>query len=82
MTEYLFEVRMERVPSWELIVFCRFKGMPDEVAEPEDARDGVCSIEAAMLLLCRLSGEIYVARGVAQLRSLLGVVSEEGGRPR
>ena len=56
MTEYLFEVRIERVPSWELIVFCRFKGMPDEVAEPEDARDGVCSIEAAMLLLCRLSG--------------------------
>lgn len=56
MTEYLFEVRIERVPSWELIVFCRFKGMPDEVAEPEDARDWVCSIEAAMLLLCRLSG--------------------------
>lgn len=56
VTEYLFEVRMERVPSWELIVFCRFKGMPDDVADPEDARDGVCSIEAAMLLLCRLSG--------------------------
>lgn len=40
VTEYRFDARMERLPSCELIVFCRDTGTyedPDEV----DARDGV-----------------------------------------
>jgi hypothetical protein len=40
VTEYRFDARTERVPSCELIVFCRDTGTyedPDEV----DAREGV-----------------------------------------
>ena len=47
VTEYRFEARIERDPSWELIVFCRLtcgKEEPEEV----DALDGVCSIVAAI----------------------------------
>ena len=47
MTEYLFDARIEREPSCELMVFCRLtcgKEEPDEV----DARDGLCGIVAAI----------------------------------
>jgi len=48
VTEYRFEVRIERVPSCELMVFCRVTGCMEE-PEAEDVREGVCSIETAML---------------------------------
>lgn len=48
MTEYLFEVRIEREPSCELMVFCRVMGTKEEPEEVE-AREGVCSIETAMV---------------------------------
>ena len=48
VTEYRFDARMERLPSCELIVFCRDTGTnedPDEV----DAREGVCRRVVAMV---------------------------------
>lgn len=40
VTEYLFDARIERVPSCELIVFCRDIGTWEE-PEEVDAREGV-----------------------------------------
>lgn len=39
MTEYRFDCRTERDPSWEDIVFCRETGIKDDEDEVE-ARDG------------------------------------------
>jgi hypothetical protein len=47
VTEYLFDWRTERDPSWEDIVFWRETGLKDE-EEEVDARDGACSMETAM----------------------------------
>jgi hypothetical protein len=47
VTEYLFDWRTERDPSWEDIVFWRETGLKDEEEEVE-ARDGACSMETAM----------------------------------
>lgn len=47
MTEYRFEARIEREPSWELMVFCLTMGGL-EVAEDADVRE-VLSIETAMM---------------------------------
>ena len=40
VTEYRFEARMERLPSCELMVFCRDTGWKDDPDEVE-AREGV-----------------------------------------
>ena len=48
VTEYLFDARMDREPSCELMVFCLVMGTYDPPDELE-ARDGVCSIDTAML---------------------------------
>ena len=47
MTEYRFEARIEREPSCELIVFWRLTCGKEEPEEVE-AREGVCSIVAAI----------------------------------
>lgn len=47
VTEYLFDWRMERVPSCEDMVFCRETGTKDEEEEVE-ALDGACSIATDM----------------------------------
>lgn len=49
MTEYRFDARTERPPSWEDMVFCRETGIKDEEEEVE-ARDGAWSMETAMVL--------------------------------
>jgi hypothetical protein len=48
VTEYRFDWRTEREPSCEDIVFWRETGMKDD-EEDDDAREGACSIETAML---------------------------------
>lgn len=48
VTEYRFEARIERVPSCELIVFCRDMGTNEEPDEVE-ARDGVWRRVVAMV---------------------------------
>lgn len=47
VTEYRFDWRTERDPSWEDIVFWRETGLKDEEEEVE-AREGACSMETAM----------------------------------
>ena len=53
VTEYRFDWRTEREPSWEDIVFWRETGTKDEVVDEVDAREGACSIETAMSGGCR-----------------------------
>ena len=47
VTEYRFEARMERLPSCELIVFCRDTGWKEDPEEVE-AREGVWRRVVAM----------------------------------
>ena len=49
VTEYRFDCRTERDPSWEDMVFWRETGMKEEEEEVE-AREGAWSIETAMVL--------------------------------
>jgi hypothetical protein len=53
VTEYRFDWRTEREPSWDDIVFWRETGTKDEVVDEVDAREGACSIETAMSGNCR-----------------------------
>jgi hypothetical protein len=48
VTEYRFDWRTEREPSWEDMVFWRETGIKED-EEDVDARDGACSIETAMV---------------------------------
>ena len=48
VTEYLFDARIEREPSCELIVFCLVTGTMDG-SEDVEAREVLRSIETAML---------------------------------
>jgi hypothetical protein len=51
VTEYRFDWRTEREPSWDDIVFWRETGMKDDEDEVE-AREGACNIETAMWKSC------------------------------
>jgi hypothetical protein len=53
VTEYRFDWRTEREPSWEDIVFWRETGTKDEVVDEVDAREGACSMETAMSVGCK-----------------------------
>lgn len=66
MTEYRFDCRADRVPSYDDIVFWRETGTKDEDDEVEarDARDGADSIATDMLAskAQRPRGSVTVAR--------------------
>lgn len=48
VTEYRFDWRTDREPSWDDIVFWRETGTKDDVVDEVDAREGACNIETAM----------------------------------
>ena len=54
VTEYLLDARIEREPSWELIVFCLVTGMievPDEF-DVLDAEFAMTSVHCGVLMCC------------------------------
>lgn len=48
VTEYRFDWRTDREPSWDDIVFWRETGTKEEVVDDVEALEGACSIETAM----------------------------------
>ncbi len=70
VTEYRFDWRTEREPSWDDIVFWRETGMKEDDEEVE-ALEGACSMETAMM-------EVYCV-GSGGCRSL-GTADDEKRR--
>jgi hypothetical protein len=84
VTEYLFDWRTERDPSWEDIVFWRETGLKDDDDEV-DARDGACSMETAMTERLLWSGRVSTGGSVSVVQEcgstrcggVIGVVDKE-----
>jgi len=66
VTEYRFDWRTERDPSWEDIVFWRETGMKDD-EEDVEARDGACSIETAIAEVLRSRTAVWTGQGACCL---------------
>lgn len=59
MTEYRLEARIEREPSWELMVFCLVTvGWKEEPPEEPDLREAALTIETAIVAGTRGAGQM------------------------
>jgi hypothetical protein len=52
VTEYRFDWRTDREPSWDDIVFWRETGTKEDVVDEVEALEGACSIETAISTDC------------------------------